>query len=98
MKNLKNDFIVYGTRTGVSGAKINLHAHYAVCKKPTKYVALDGTEYTTQNYDWRELIYQMAKDFYSSADGETGNPNFPTTGYEPFYMDLYSNWRDLYNP
>jgi hypothetical protein len=31
---------------------------YAIHKKPTKYVSYDdATEYTTDKYDWRELIY-----------------------------------------
>ena len=64
--------------------------------------------------DWRELIYQMARDdslYHHNPDG-TINENFiPTliknngnlypsgsTGYEQYYIDIYSFWRDLYNP
>jgi hypothetical protein len=36
---------------------------YAVDTKPTEYRSLDGTLYNTSNYDWRELIYQMALDY-----------------------------------
>lgn len=62
--------------------------------------------------DWRELIYQMSRDFYDYNE----NPEYDylsllrernsnilqenyTTGYEPFYTDMISNWRFLYfNP
>lgn len=58
--------------------------------------------------DWRELIYQMARDnsFYGHNDDfeatiihNNGNL-YPTgeTGYEQYYVDIYSYWRDLYNP
>ena len=57
--------------------------------------------------DWREIIYQMGKDYYKYAhildDFETrliaNNPEFPTgkTGYENYYLDLVSFWRDLYD-
>lgn len=62
--------------------------------------------------DWRELIYQMSRDFYDY--GENSKYNYLSmlidknltmlyedysTGYEPFYTDLISNWRSLYyNP
>lgn len=62
--------------------------------------------------DWREIIYQMAKDYYNYAN----NPKFDydyellqnnsdilqldnSTGYEVFYTDLLGFWRQLYyNP
>ena len=62
--------------------------------------------------DWRELIYQMARDYFDYYQ----NPNYDyqsmllaankdilkkngTTGYEVFYTDLLGFWRELYyNP
>lgn len=60
------------------------------------------------NQDWRELIYQMAKD-YRAHNKETGfattlynnNPSYVKnglTGYESYYVDLEGFWRQLYNP
>lgn len=62
--------------------------------------------------DWRELIYQMAKDYYDYANNPkydytyTLTQNNPTTlqkdnstGYEVFYTDVLGFWRQLYyNP
>ena len=58
--------------------------------------------------DWREIIYQMSLDYYAYNildDFELrvaeANPElFPTgrTGYEQYYVDINSFWRDLYNP
>ena len=84
--NIKNDFSVWGQRVSASGAKIPIHYRLAIGIKPIEY-----KEYSIEDYDWRELIYQMAIDFYS------GN-NYEKTGYEPYYIDLYSFWRELYNP
>lgn len=80
--------------------------------------------------DWREVIYQMALDYYKhnqensflariaeyntfnfqdyDSQGnsfiqllyQNGGKLYPsgTTGYEQYYIDLYSFWRELYNP
>ena len=62
-------------------------------------------KYETNN--WREIIYQMAKDYYQYNfldDFElriiAANPDYPTgrTGYEQYYSDLQGFWRGLYNP
>lgn len=58
--------------------------------------------------DWRELIYLMAKDYnkYGHLDNfeakvAIANPIlYPSgrTGYEQYYIDMLSFWRQLYNP
>ena len=108
LTNVKNDYIIWGNRKGISGAEIPIHMRYAIHKKPTKYVNLDNIEYTTDNYDWRELIYQMALDYYKHNQEENylidianRNPeHYPTgiTGYESFYIDFQAFWRELYDP
>lgn len=64
--------------------------------------------FTTNEYDWREIIYQMAMDYYSYNfldDFElrvaAANPiDYPTgrTGYEQYYIDLQGFWREIYYP
>ena len=64
--------------------------------------------YSTDVYDWREIIYQMAKDYYKYnilEDFELrvaeANPDlYPTgrTGYEQYYIDIQGFWRQLYYP
>jgi len=68
----------------------------------------DSVEYTIEKYDWRELIYQMACDYYKYShildDFELriieANPEMYTgqTGYENYYSDIATFWRNLYNP
>ena len=63
---------------------------------------------TTLDVDWRELIYQMAIDWKAHGHEDdflwqiaNANPTtFPTgvTGYEDYYLDLLTFWRELYNP
>lgn len=62
--------------------------------------------------DWREIIYQMAKDYrrynhYDSFLSKVKNNNqlygkylYPEgyTGYEQYYIDMEGFWRQLYNP
>ena len=63
--------------------------------------------FTSTDYDWREIIYQMAADYYAYNQLDdflvkvaAANPQYPTgkTGYEQYYIDLQGFWRQLYNP
>lgn len=65
-------------------------------------------EYKDEDWDWREIIYQMALDYYKYGhldDFEVkviqANPDYyplGTTGYEQYYIDLQRFWRELYDP
>ena len=56
--------------------------------------------------DWREILYQMAKDYYNNGSQvdfwqkiNEYNDNqylFQKTGYEVFYEDILGFWRQLY--
>lgn len=58
--------------------------------------------------DWREIIYQMAKDYYQHGteddfELQIKNNNmqyYPAgiTGYEQYYTDINGFWRQLYDP
>lgn len=70
------------------------------------YIGTEAT-YTIDDYDWREIIYQMALDFYQHHKEEdylikmeAANPEFlqGRTGYEQYYSDLQGFWRQIYNP
>lgn len=59
------------------------------------------------DYDWREIIYQMALDYYKCGQDEDfrirlakENPQYPLgyTGYEQYYVDMQGFWRQLYDP
>ena len=122
INNLKNDFAIWGSRKSATGDDLSIHARYAIDKKPQSYMSLDwyqtndeknvtlkeaGQLFTTSKYDWRELIYRMAIDFYRHNQEsnylinlEKANPQFVDgkTGYEQYYSDLQGFWRQLYNP
>ena len=116
LQNLKNDYAVWGERTGISGIKIPVHYRYAIDTKPEVYKSIanpndansQSITYSAEEYDWRELIYQMAKDHhaYSQYDWYVdklieANPLMcanGTTGYEHYYIDLLGFWRELYEP
>ena len=106
--NVKNDYSVWGLRKGVSGAEIPIHFRYAIHKKPKSYRTFNGDVYTSEVYDWRELIYQMALDYFQHNEEDDFYVNlirnnvdeYPTgiTGYEQFYTDMQAFWRDMYDP
>lgn len=108
LNNLKNDYVVWGKRKSVSGTEIPIHYRYAIDTKPEKYTKLDGTVISTEEYDWREVIYQMADDYYKhhtendflARVADKNRDLYPSgiTGYEQYYVDMISFWRELYNP
>ena len=109
LKNLKNDFTVWGKRKSVSGADLPIHMRVAIDVKPQYYVSpwRNSTSWSIEDYDYRELIYQMAVDymkhnrdenFLDSVEAYNPWAKGGRTGYEQYYTDLYSFWRDLYNP
>ena len=131
LTNLRNDYSIWGERTGISGAKLPVHMRYAIDVKPIYYKSIavkdddeqikaynekygtnlkgqKSVEYSIKDWDWREIIYQMAKDYYRYNildDFEIrviqANPtHYPTgiTGYEAYYIDIQGFWRQLYNP
>lgn len=70
-----------------------------------------AANYTLSNYeicDWREVIYQMAVDYYKHQHDEDflasiaeNNPDYYPqgyTGYEVYYIDIQGFWREIYNP
>lgn len=60
LANLKNDFSIWGTRTGASGSGIPVHLRYAIDQKPIYYTNIDGTTYTTRT---KEQVEQDKKNF-----------------------------------
>lgn len=69
-----------------------------------------STDYKTVYCDWREIIYQMAIDYYKYnhldnfelkiIEANNGNLSYMTgqTGYEPYYTDIQGFWRYIFNP
>ena len=123
LTSLKNDFSIWGVRKSATGSEIPVHLRYAIDHKPFYYKTFDGQIYCTDpskkfpsseglGDDWREIIYQMAKDYRKHnhdddflvrvrdnnfVNGEYLYPN-GYTGYEQYYIDMEGFWRQLYNP
>ena len=83
----------------------NYNKKYGFNIKPQK-----SERYSIEDYDWRELIYQMALDYQKfnhldnfelkiiEANKEDKLYFSGKTGYEQYYIDLLGFWRQLYNP
>ena len=117
INTLKNDFTVWGECEGASG-KIPVHVRYAIDIKPTYYQNYEGNKfYYTNSYvgtrplihsikcDWREIIYQMAKDyskfntkadFFNTLSKLNDYVTNGKTGYENYYATILGFWRGLY--
>ena len=80
LANMRNDFSAWGVRTSATGAEIPVHMRMAIDDKPQYYKSFNGVAYYTKNIsqkitkndndclvgDWREIIYQMALDYYKN--------------------------------
>lgn len=70
LANMRNDFSAWGVRTSATGAEIPVHMRMAIDHKPWYYKSFDGKVYVSNTkdvengVDWREIIYQMALDYY----------------------------------
>lgn len=93
------------------GDKQDLKGKWWKKKTPIIYVSSESEDTSNADFvvDWREIIYQMALDYYNlsnlSLDSvasvrEYNAELYPTgkTGYEPFYTDIQGFWRQLYFP
>ena len=108
LNNLKNDFSIWGKRRSISGAELPIHLRYAIDKKPTFFKNYNGEIFTDSEYDYRELIYQMAIDYRKNNRKDDfvstliqNNPEMCArgrTGYEQYYIDMEGFWRQLYDP
>lgn len=113
LQKIKNDYTIWGVKKLIdSGNEIPIHFRYAIHNKPKYYYSYyQQREYTTsEECDWRELIYQMAIDYQKYSHKEDFLHNvynagknqqyYPggITSYESFYLDMASFWRELYNP
>lgn len=99
LSNIKNDYSIWGS----TSEKIPFHIRVGINKKPTQYVSYNGTTYTG---DYRELIYQMARDYYRYHQNldfyamiEYRNPwaKDGITSYEGFYADMKEFWPQIYD-
>lgn len=104
LNNVHNDITVWGKRKGISGADIPIHARYAIDKKPEYYKTLQGKIYYTEEYsknhqipenndnyllvDWRELIYQMALDYFAAQGCSEENPLLIENGQMTYPEDM----------
>ena len=135
VNNIKNDFAVWGKMQGVK-TEIPIHLRYAIDQKPQIYYSYHKSQEEGRpvifktpeyggNYDWRELLYQMALDnnHYRGkledlsktikeegvnaikadetlADVVEAEELYLSTwnsGYDAYYADMLSFWRDIYN-
>ena len=128
VNNIKNDYAVWGKMQGTT-TEIPIHLRYAIDTKPKYYYSHSQKKVFASTevggpYDWRELIYQMAKDnnkYRGQMDmklsdvedalttlqqqsaiaqlvkaEELYNATW-NTGYDAYYADMLSFWRDIYN-
>lgn len=87
--NIKNDYSIWGKRTTTSGAEVPIHYRYAIHNKPTNYYSIKyGKDFTVEEYDWRELIYRMAEDYYLYNENGVLNAD---GSYTPLYLKIQQN-------
>ena len=90
VKNIKNDFICWGTRTTAAGSELGIRYHLAIDHKPPIKL-LDGeSEEMLSKLDWREMIYRQV-----CEDKKKGTS---TSDYNYYSAEMIAEWRNLYCP
>lgn len=84
INNLKNDYSIWGVRTGASGAEIPIHARYAIHEKPVYYQSFDNNIYTTLQAD--DLGYQPNKKML---------PEYLLYGFDKKWWHI-ADWAEVY--
>ena len=91
LMNLRNDYSIWGERTGVSGAKIPVHMRYAIDKKPSYYKLSDGSKfYSTEKKTDQELYDEIFAELYGNFKKKP-NPN----GLPEDWWDIM-DWAEYY--
>ena len=62
--NLRNDYSIWGERTGTSGAKLPIHMRYAIDKKPKYYKNFKGEIFVTGKEVFQELEYTTTQEIF----------------------------------
>lgn len=86
--NIKNDFIVWGTRESNIGSSIGIRYHLAIDKKPK--IVRDVADTVDFDLDWREMIYRQI-----CEDAKMGTS---TSDYNYYSAEMLAEWRYLYCP
>ena len=91
LANMKNDYSVWGERTGVSGAKIPVHLRYAIDTKPTFYRTYDGSVFYTTEKKSDADLRQEIEDELELKYKKKPNPN----GLPEDWWDIF-DWAEYY--
>lgn len=84
LANVRNDYSIWGERTGVSGAKIPIHIRYAIDKKPSQY--------TTINVDMENNnLIKTQIEYYNATHGTNVGGQSSTT----FIAGENCDWREI---
>ena len=84
INNVKNDYSIWGTRKGISGAEIPIHARYAIHNKPVYYKNFNGEVFTT--FDIDEII---------PKPDTSKLPDCLKNNFEGQWWDIH-DWAELY--
>ena len=73
LANLKNDYIVWGIRKGITGNTLPIHMRYAIQKKPIAYKSITvlDAELADYNKKYNLLVTGQTSKVYTSQDNES---------------------------
>ena len=86
LANIKNDFVVWGTKKSVTGQELPIHMRYAIDIKPSLFVNYEGIHYTTMT---EKEVNKVVEEWYKDK--------ISPSGYEIPQLKIKANldWREL---
>lgn len=112
-ENIKNDFIVWGTRTSSSGAEIGIRYHLAIDKKPMldkslqymyelrqddKIIGYEFRYNSNEATDSKILKAGPAPEWREELYRNALAAQYTTGYYSDYDAELLAEWRKLYDP
>ena len=110
IQNMRNDYAIWGERSGITGAKIPVHMRYAIDKKPLYYKSFEGKIYTTDEATFRRLLEEAKQDIkeqyyeridsfkrlYENPPGLIEPQRLANYDWTPGWWDI-RDWYEYYN-
>lgn len=89
--NLRNDFSIWGERTGVSGANIPIHLRYAIDQKPVSYTTISLMPFDQEEVDEYNQKYGTTLDREPTSITYSTIPNYKQAQNYVYVAD----WREV---
>lgn len=95
--NVKNDFSIWGTRKGITGADLPIHFRYAIDHKPIKYTVYQSRygKLKANTSDNNVEYYQLSESIPTITYIARNDWEWTFDNSDPENIKIYCDWREI---